>query len=129
MSEVSITEQYLIEHPNEIFVFGDNLLRTGYGGAAALRDLPNTYGFVTKKKPDNNDDSFYRPDEYWEVFEKEFRLLEDKLVSDLAKTFLISKLGSGLANRYKIWEDVIRDRIKELEIYPNVRFLYNAEGE
>ncbi|MFW6247319.1 MAG: hypothetical protein ACOC22_04075 [bacterium] len=69
MEEI-ITRKYLKENPEHIFVFGDNLLRKGYGGAAKLRDLPNTYGFITKKYPDNKDESFYTPDEYM-IFIKE----------------------------------------------------------
>ena len=46
---IHITQKYLREHSNEIFVFGDNILRKGHGGAAALRNEPNTYGFITKK--------------------------------------------------------------------------------
>lgn len=45
-----VTKQFLDNNPNAIFVFGDNLLRVGYGGAAILRDHPQTYGFITKKK-------------------------------------------------------------------------------
>jgi hypothetical protein len=33
-----ITKKYLENHPNHIFVFGDNSLRQGKGGAASLRD-------------------------------------------------------------------------------------------
>jgi len=44
-----ITAQYLKENPDHIFVFGDNTVRKGFGGAAKFRDFPNTYGFVTLK--------------------------------------------------------------------------------
>ena len=68
-----ITKKFLQENPNVIFVFGDNLLRKGKGGAAKLRDEPNTYGFITKKAPNNQDSSFYRPIEYRYIFEEELR--------------------------------------------------------
>jgi hypothetical protein len=130
MSETIITRQYLIDHPNEIFVFGDNLLRKGKGGAAALRDLPNTYGFITKKAPNSWDKSFYDPNEYRPVFIAELAVLINKIKKDLNaydydKLYLISKLGSGLANKYGIWENVIKDGLEILRQYPNVRFLYD----
>lgn len=53
-----ITKYWLKKHLECIFVFGDNLIREGYGGAAILRDEPNTYGFITKKYPDNKNESF-----------------------------------------------------------------------
>jgi hypothetical protein len=54
MDEVTIAREYLRSHPDHVFVFGDNLLGRGLGGAAALRREPNTFGFITKKRPDND---------------------------------------------------------------------------
>jgi hypothetical protein len=123
-----ITKQFLDENPNVIFVFGDNLRRVGYGGAAALRDHKQTYGFITKRSPDNMDDSFYRPDNYrfdFNVYILELRLFIEK---NSNKIFYISQLGGGLANRYKIWEQVIRPGLeKNLSHYDNVVFLWDKE--
>ena len=38
-----MTKKFLDENPFSIFVFGDNTLRLGYGGAAILRDHPQSY--------------------------------------------------------------------------------------
>ena len=38
-------------HPDKTFVFGDNMLRVGMGGQAIIRNEPNAYGVVTKRKP------------------------------------------------------------------------------
>ena len=119
-----ITKEYLHEHPNEIFVFGDNLERKGKNGAAILRDEPNTYGFITKKYPSSRDSSFYKPEQYRTMFIAELADLEAVIMSNYDKTFLITKLGSGLANKYQIWEEVIKDGIRTLEIHPNVKFLF-----
>ena len=126
---MKITKKYLQEHPDHIFVFGDNLLRLGYGGAAELRDEPNTYGFLTKKYPDNRESSFYAPIEYEGVYEREIRSLRAYILFFKAaspeKTFLISNLGSGLANKYKIFEKIIEPRIKkDLADFKNVKFLW-----
>ena len=120
-----ITRQYLEEHPDHIFVFGDNELHTGKGGAAALRDMQNTYGFVTKKRPCNQDVCFYRPDEYMAIYLDEIDILARYIALSPDKTFLISKVGAGLANRFGIFEVVIEPRIKnDLRGLGNVRFLW-----
>lgn len=123
-----VTKKFLDEHPNAIFVFGDNTHRVGYGGAAILRDHPQTYGFITKKNPDNMDESFYRPESYridFLTYSVELQLFIEK---NMDKTFYISQLGGGLANRYKIWEQVIKPGlIKYFSCYDNVVFLWDKD--
>jgi len=123
-----ITKQFLDENPNAIFVFGDNTHRVGYGGAAILRDHPQSYGFITKKNPDNRDDSFYHPDSYridFLAYAVELQLFIEK---NIDKTFYISQLGGGLANRYKIWEQVIKSGLeKNFSHYDNVVFLWDKD--
>lgn len=122
---MKITKRYLKENPDHIFVFGDNLLRKGKKGAAELRDEPNTYGFVTKKAPNNKPSSFYTPEEYEDVFAVEMAELATEIKNTPQKMYLISKLGAGLANRYNIWEEVIEFQIKYfLKGYSNVQFLW-----
>lgn len=118
-----ITRSYLRKNPDYIFVFGDNLQRKGKGGAAKLRDEPNTYGFITKKAPSNNSGSFYKPDEYKEKFESELRKLIEEIEKNPNKTFLISKLGGGLANKFNIHEKIIKPGLERLKEYNNVVFL------
>lgn len=120
-----ITKKYLKNHPNHVFVFGDNTVRKGYKGGALLRSEPNSYGFITKKYPNNQSTSFYRPEEYEKIFWQELKLLEQLIEREAEKTFLISQLGGGLANRYHIYEKVIAPNLKEeLKQYPNVEFLF-----
>jgi hypothetical protein len=123
-----VTKNFLDANPNAIFVFGDNLRRVGYGGAAVLRDHPQTYGFITKKNPDNMDESFYRPESYnidFLVYAVELQLF---IENNIDKTFYISQLGGGLANRYKIWEKVLKPGLeKYFSRYDNVVFLWNKE--
>ncbi len=121
---MNVTKSFLRQNPDYIFVFGDNLKRKGYGGAAKLRDEPNTFGFITKKAPNNNEGSFYKPDEYKDKFLVELKRLEKEINNNPDKTFLISKLGGGLANKYKIYQKVIKPGLKKLEEYKNVQFLY-----
>lgn len=121
---IFVTRDYLINNPDHIFVFGDNLLRRGHGGAAKHRDLPNTYGFVTKKIPNNEDRSFFRPEEYQMTFDIERNRLEQLIINNPNNLFLISKLGAGLANKYNIFELIIQPGIEYLKKYKNVKFLY-----
>lgn len=123
---IQITKLFLDKTPSARFVFGDNLIRKGYGGAAILRDHPQSIGFVTKKFPDNQDSSFYSVDEYKAVFEKEFSILVHNIEHNLNKTFYISQLGGGLANKYKIWDIIIKPNLtKRLKNYNNVVFCWN----
>ena len=121
-----MSEDFLDKNKRAIFVFGDNTLRQGYGGAAALRDHPQSYGFITKKYPDNHDTSFYRPNEYSSIFFGELVILKEWIREDPFKTFYISQLGAGLANKYHIWENIIKQGLeKNLQQYPNVVFLWD----
>ena len=62
-------------NPNKIFVFGDNLARTGKAGQAIIRDEPNVIGVPTKISPRKffSDDNF---DEAVEAIDAAF--LEDR---------------------------------------------------
>jgi hypothetical protein len=120
-----MTENFLDSNPKAIFVFGDNTIRQGYGGAAILRDHPQSYGFITKKYPDNEDKSFYRPKEYSGIFFDELVNLREKIKEEPFKIFYISQLGGGLANKYNIWETIIKNGLeKNLQEFPNVVFLW-----
>lgn len=120
-----ITRQFLHNNPSHVFVFGDNTLRQGRGGAAALRDMPNTYGFITKIFPNNTDDAFYNITSYQDVYQQELQKLMLEIENNPDKTYLISKIGSGLANRYHIFEQIIEPNIKyALREFSNVIFLW-----
>ena len=112
--ETIITEEYLDAHPNEIFVFGDNLDGRGLGGAAKLRYHKQAIGFITKKHSDNEDESFFTCENYITWYLRAVSSLRDRIERQPDKTFLISKLGAGLANRYGIFEKIIEPTIKVL---------------
>lgn len=121
-----VTQRFLDSNPNVYFVFGDNVERRGYGGAAALRDHPHALGFITKKFPDNRDTSFYHKEEYLEVFFEELEKLVKVIKFRPGKTFYISKLGGGLANRYRIWENLIEaNLVRTLKDFDNVVFCWD----
>ena len=119
-----ITKKYLRKNIKHIFVFGDNELRIGKGGAAFLRNEPNTYGFITKKQPSTNKEAYYTVKEYQKVFNKELGKLIIEINNNPKQTYLISKLGSGLANKYFIWENIIKKELLTLIEYKNVQLLW-----
>ena len=52
-------------NPDTLYVFGDNLLRVGYGGQAGqMRGEPNAVGVATKKAPGMRDKDFFTDDEH-----------------------------------------------------------------
>jgi len=125
---IKITQEFLDTNLNAYFIFGDNLERRGHGGAAKLRDHPHAIGFITKKFPDNNDSSFYKPEEYSAVFFEELEKLKRIVEARPDKTFYISQLGGGLANKYFIWQKLIRHNlVKVLENYENVIFCWTED--
>ena len=127
---IQITKYFLDNNPNAYFIFGDNVERRGYGGAAALRDHPHAFGFITKRFPDNRDTSFYHAEEYKEVFFEELLKLTKTVERRPDKTFYISQLGGGLANRYQIWENLIKENlIRTLSKFDNVVFCWNEKDE
>lgn len=60
-----ITRAHLRSHPGKTFLFGDNLMRVGYGGQAReMRGEPNAIGIPTKKRPTNDPEAFFSDLEY-----------------------------------------------------------------
>lgn len=46
-----------------LYLFGDNLVRTGYGGQAKeMRDEPNAVGIATKRAPGRRDQDYFSDD-------------------------------------------------------------------
>lgn len=128
MKEKLIDRAYLKANPNHIFVFGDNTTRIGSGGAAILRDEPNTYGFVTQIFPSASKGAHYTTAEYKFVYPIELRHLRNEIKLNPDKHYLISRVGGGLANKHGIWEKIIEPRIKQdLSDLPNVEFLWEND--
>lgn len=119
-----VDEEFLKANPDIFFVYGDNLLRVGFGGAARLRKFPNSYGFITKKAPSHNASASYTVDEYVSVFHEECAKLRNMILENPNKLFYISRLGAGLANQNGIFEKVIQPSIKSELNFPNVVFLF-----
>jgi hypothetical protein len=108
-----VTREFLQQHPEIIFVFGDNEERWGNRGAAALRDCKDSvYGFITKKRPSGDSSAYFTPESYGPMYVSEIIKLREFIASHSTHIFIISAIGSGLGNRYYIWERVILPNIK-----------------
>jgi hypothetical protein len=101
VSNVQVVDRYSIAdvkaNPNKIYVFGDNLQRTGTGGQAVIRNNPNAMGIVTKLKPTMNPDAFMSDDDIdmnRQNIDSDIRKIKNK-----NKTLVFPKdgFGTGLA--------------------------------
>ena len=123
--DFNVNRSFLEKNPNTFFVFGDNTTRCGTKGAAKLRHFPNSIGFITKRVPSYEEWAYYKPGEYEDIFNFELAWLKSLILSQPDKMFYISKLGSGLANKYGIFEAIIKPRFeKEFKTFDNVTLLW-----
>lgn len=59
-----ITRRMLRDERDKLFVFGDNMAGSGFGGQAKeMRGEPNAVGIPTKLLPDMEEESFFRNDD------------------------------------------------------------------
>lgn len=59
-----ITRSMLRDRPDDLFAFGDNLLRKGYGGQAKeMRGMPNAVGIPTKRMPGVREIDYFTDDD------------------------------------------------------------------
>lgn len=120
-----ITRQDLRDNPNSIYVFGDNLLRTGMGGQAAeMRGEPNAYGIPTKFGPGGAPENFFNDLDFHVVealYDEDFYyLLEAATVGNKVVVFPLDGLGTGLAdlpNRAPEIFIYLELKIRDLRIY------------
>lgn len=115
------TPSLLRAEPDALFVFGDNLQRTGKGGQAIIRDEPNAIGVPTKYAPNKGSTAYFgRPDN--EQAEKAaIDAAFDKILSAVRSGkrvyFPAGGLGTGLAEldtRAPALLEHINNRIQEI---------------
>jgi len=84
-----------------LYLFGDNLRRTGLGGQAKeMRYEPNTIGIVTKKYPSNSESSFMTDDEFADNrvrIAEDIQKVKDAWATGKYKSITIPLIGIGLA--------------------------------
>ena len=94
----------LQDHRDWFFLFGDNELRQGYGGqAAVMRGEPNAIGIITKKFPSMQPAAFYTDTDLmrWEqVNAKAFAKIESHLQHEGFIVIPTAGLGTGRARLF-----------------------------
>ena len=108
------------QHPDKVFVFGDNLQGTGTGwksGQAVIRGEPNAYGIPTKKKPTMNRDAFMTDLEY-ESNVKAIDAAIAKIPKDRDLVMPLAGIGTGRAllkqNAPKTWS-YLQQELRKLQ--------------
>jgi hypothetical protein len=92
-----VTRKMLRAEPDTLFVFGDNIIRTGFGGQAReMRGEPNAVGLPTKKTPSeflkDDDLALVRGANLKAIDRLSEHLRQDKLV-----VWPLAGIGTGLA--------------------------------
>jgi nucleoid DNA-binding protein len=90
-------------NPRRLFVFGDNMVRQGYGGqAAAMRGEPNAIGVPTKWRPDIDLGDFFEDgdlnnSEVKAAIDDAFDAIRNALAEGRDVVIPTDGLGTGLA--------------------------------
>jgi len=95
-----ITREFIRAHPDVLFVFGDNDLRSGFGGMAKeFRDEPNSIGIRTKKYPGMGEGDFYvdtKLDENKRKIDEDIQSITERL-RDFKAIYVPEGIGEGYA--------------------------------
>jgi hypothetical protein len=94
-----ITRSRLKQELNARFVFGDNVIRQGFGGQAKeMRGEPNAIGVATKHKPTMDPDAFFRDCQGdAELLKTDLKKVEEALRAGLQVYAPEAGLGTGLS--------------------------------
>jgi len=93
-----VTREFIRSHKKWLFVFGDNLIKRGYGGQAkACRGEPNTLGIPTKRYPTWAKDAFFTDNDYDEVKPIIQAIINSVKKGDWEKIVILPYIGEGRA--------------------------------
>jgi len=105
ITDKKYTAGLLRAEPDALFVFGDNMQRTGKGGQAIIRDEPNAIGVPTKHAPNKISASYFgRPENEQEekaAIDAAFDKILEAVKSGKRVYFPAGGLGTGLAEMDK----------------------------
>lgn len=88
------------QHPDKIFMFGDNAERWGKKGQAVIRDEPNAIGIRTKWRPSTSPDSYFSDDQYSDIcalIDEDMDLVDELLRAGVTLVMPEAGFGTGLA--------------------------------
>ncbi len=89
------TREEVANDPENIYIFGDNLIEKGRGGQACIRGLSNAFGIPTKKLPAMHERAFFTDAEF-----DDNKIAIDKAIAKLPKDknwIYNPNIGAGLA--------------------------------
>jgi hypothetical protein len=118
-----IVRKDLQEHPNIIYVFGDNMARKGYGGQAKeMRGEPNSIGIPTKYYPTMSEESFFKDETIFDpvvmsAIDTALERIEEQLIYKCVVVIPAAGIGTGLAELPKRAPKIykyITDKLEEL---------------
>ncbi|MBO9428352.1 hypothetical protein [Sulfitobacter sp. R18_1] len=96
-----ITREDLKSNPDRLYIFGDNVIRRGYGGQAkAMRGEPNAIGIATKRLPSLKSDAFFYDTTYeenCEIIEHDFEPVFSALKAGKTVVFPTNGIGTDRA--------------------------------
>lgn len=101
----NITREQLRSQRSTLFVFGDNLAQTGFGGQAKeMRGEPNAVGLPTKRLPNMEPNAFLK-DSDWRLIHQTVSAASGKLFTHLLRGGTVvwprDGIGTGLAQLEK----------------------------
>jgi len=102
MKQKMILREDLKNNPRAVYVFGDNLGRSGSAGQAAeMRGEPNAIGVATKRYPSNLEAAFLS-DRYYDdnvyAIQQDLIRIEVLLAQGVTVVFPADGIGTGLAD-------------------------------
>jgi hypothetical protein len=98
-----ITREEVRNHPERVYIFGDNMEGRGFGGqAAAMRGEPNAIGVPTKWQPERTPRAYFTDDDWCDgdvrhAIRQAFALIERALADGRDVVIPADGLGTGLA--------------------------------
>ena len=122
----SYSADYLRNHPDLLFVFGDNLSR---GGQAIIRSEPNSIGLVSKRSPDHLSTAYMTgtPTDY-DAVNADLARIEELALSGKQLVFPAAGIGTGLARLQVTAPDLLAYIDSEISklIHADYRLLRNT---
>ena len=123
-------------HPEYLFVFGDNLARTGTGGQACIRHCNNVLGIATKREPTRYPTAYFYDDSASSltmadreiigreviVMQSIFEMAKEE-IPNIKLVFPVDGLGSGLSKMPELAPNLQKhlyrtiNRVLESEVY------------
>ena len=126
ITEEIVTREDVRNNIGTLYLFGDNVQRTGLGGQAKeLRGEPNAFGIATKKRPANDTNAFFNDKQLEQnkaIITKDINGALEAFRKGAYEQMVVLPLGTGMAQLDKkapLTFDWLQQELKRLEIEVN----------